>query len=420
MPVRIKVLLLSLCLAVAALPAVAQSQQPQTPQPGGTPGGGGNTPGRTPTPTPTPTQPQRQPQEPTFQQPIERPVFLSGRVMMEDGTPPPDRVEIHRVCNGLERIEGYTDTKGRFSFELGRNAMGFADASIGSGYDPFDPGLGGQRRASSTGPSMGTFGPDSRLHGCELMAVLPGFRSERVMLGGRNALDNPEVGTIVLYRLGNVEGTVISYTSLEAPKNARKAYDNGVKANRDKKWPKAQKELEKAVAAYPKYAAAWYELGFALQQQNRIEDAHNAYARALDADPKYIKPYLQLAYIAAGEKKWQEVADTTDRMVRLNPIDFPQAYFLNSVANLNLNRTEIAEKSAREALERDPGKKFPQIRQVLGVVLASRGDFAGAITQLEAYVELVPEGANADLTRQQLSDLRQRAAQQGANRQQRQ
>ncbi|MGE5488094.1 MAG: tetratricopeptide repeat protein [bacterium] len=350
---------------------------------------------------------------------MDRPIFLSGRVIMEDGTPPPDRVEIHRVCNGVERIESYTDSKGRFSFEVGRNAMTFADASIGTGYDPFDP-TQAQRRTSAVSRTMGPYGPDGRLNGCELVAVLPGYRSDRVMLAGRRALDNPDVGTIVLHRLGNVEGTVISITSLQAPKSARKAYENGVKANRDKKWPKAQKELEKAVAEYPKYAAAWYELGFALQQQNRIQDAHNAYARALEADAKYIKPYLQLAYIAAGERKWQEVADTTDRMVRLNPIDFPQAYFLNAVANLNLNRTDIAERSAREALERDPGKKLPQIRQILGMVLASRGDYAGAITQLEEYVKLAPEGANADLARDQLKELRQRAAQQGANRPQQQ
>ena len=29
-----------------------------------------------------------------------RPVFLSGKVVMEDGTPPPDAVIIERVCGG--------------------------------------------------------------------------------------------------------------------------------------------------------------------------------------------------------------------------------------------------------------------------------------------------------------------------------
>ncbi len=408
---------LVICAGAAVMAPVlwAQAKGGGQQQPGPAPGGS-TTPGRTPTPTPTPTpQVTRPQQEPTFTE-MPRPIYLSGRVMMDDGTPPPDRIVIQRVCNGIARPEGYTDAKGRFSFELGRNSRFFPDASIGTDYDPFDTAA---RRSASTTPgeqSPSRFGSDNRLNGCELTAVLPGFRSDSVILTGRHALDNPEVGTIVLHRIGGVEGTVISLTSLQAPKDAQKAYEKGLEANRDRKWQKAQKELEKAVAVYPKYAAAWYELGYALQYQKQIEEARKAYARSLEADPKYIKPYLQLAYLDAGEKKWQEVADTTDRMVRLNPIDFPQAYFLNSVANLNLHKPAAAEKSALEALRRDPGHRYPQAEQILGLALASQGDFAGAIPHIEAYLELAPNANNADLARRQLEDMRQRAAQQTTNR----
>ena len=61
-----------------------------------------------------------------------RPVFLSGKVVMEDGTPPPDAVTIERVCGGSVRPEGYTDSKGRFSFQLGQNQGMMADASMSS------------------------------------------------------------------------------------------------------------------------------------------------------------------------------------------------------------------------------------------------------------------------------------------------
>jgi hypothetical protein len=36
---------------------------------------------------------------------MQRPIFLSGKVIMEDGTPPPDSVVIERVCNGMPRPE---------------------------------------------------------------------------------------------------------------------------------------------------------------------------------------------------------------------------------------------------------------------------------------------------------------------------
>ena len=38
------------------------------------------------------------------------------------------------------------------------------------------------------------------LSACELEAELSGFRSDKILLGLRRALDNPDVGVIVLHR----------------------------------------------------------------------------------------------------------------------------------------------------------------------------------------------------------------------------
>src|SRR5215813_6559054 len=129
--------------------------------------GGQTTPPTAPPPTTTPTTPStttpgtsRPPssipgtQSPTTQMPgqrqdqfeMNRPIFLSGRVRLDDGTAPPETVVIERVCNGIARPEAYTDTKGHFSFELGRNQGMFADASVsGPGMGGFgNPGMGSQ------------------------------------------------------------------------------------------------------------------------------------------------------------------------------------------------------------------------------------------------------------------------------------
>jgi hypothetical protein len=145
---------------------------------------------------------------------MQRPIFLSGKVVMDDGTPPPDSVVIERVCNGVVRPEGYTDSKGRFSFQLGQNTAVMADASVGSAAD--GGGFGG-RNSRNMGGMPGRGGLSEReLMGCELRASLAGFRSEIVNLAGRRVMDNPDVGTIILKRLGNVEGLTISATSAMA------------------------------------------------------------------------------------------------------------------------------------------------------------------------------------------------------------
>src|SRR6185436_14030890 len=104
-------------------------------------------------------------------------------------------------------------------------------------------------------------GSDSRLLGCELRARLVGYRSQMVSLSNRRALDNPDIGIILLHKLTPNEGGTISATSLAAPKDAKKAFEKGIDFLKKKKPEDALKSFEKAVELYPKYATAWYELG---------------------------------------------------------------------------------------------------------------------------------------------------------------
>ena len=59
-------------------------------------------------------------------------LFLTGRVRLEDGTPPPQLVRIERVCGTATHTEGFTDRKGDFAIQIGsaENAS-YQDASDG-------------------------------------------------------------------------------------------------------------------------------------------------------------------------------------------------------------------------------------------------------------------------------------------------
>ena len=80
--------------------------------------------------------------------------------------------------------------------------------------------------------------------------------------------------------------------------------------------------------------------------------AHASFLKALQADPKYLPPYDRLAMLATAAQQWPELADITDRLIQLSVYDFPEAYYVNTLANLQLDRLVSAEKSAREALSR--------------------------------------------------------------------
>ena len=111
-------------------------------------------------------------------------------------------------------------------------------------------------------------------------------------------MDDPNIGTILLHRIGPAEeGKTVSAVSLAAPKDAKKAYEKGLDAIKKKKFEDAQKNFEKAVEVYPKYSTAWYELGMLQAGQGKMDMARKYWDTAVECDPKFVKPYLQIAIV---------------------------------------------------------------------------------------------------------------------------
>src|SRR5262249_39488284 len=156
------------------------------------------------------------------------------------------------------------------------------------------PGFGGGSGSNRGNPGFGAGSggfSERDLMGCEVRASLAGYRSDAVSLAGRRMFDNPDLGTIILHRLGHVDGSTLSARSRNARKDAKKAPAKPRDLRKKKNTAEAEKEFEKAVEAYPRYAAAWYGLGRVREAQNNAEGARQAYAQALNSDSKYLLPY---------------------------------------------------------------------------------------------------------------------------------
>jgi tetratricopeptide (TPR) repeat protein len=104
------------------------------------------------------------------------------------------------------------------------------------------------------------------------------------------------------------EEATVSLTALQAPPEAQKAWEKGIKALENKKWTQAEKELRRAVTIYPEYASAWSALGEALGELSRPAEARDAWGRAIQADPNYVKPYVLLAQLAIREGRMEDAA----------------------------------------------------------------------------------------------------------------
>jgi hypothetical protein len=335
-------------------------------------------------------------------------MFLRGRVATGDGTPVPHDVMVERVCNSRVRQQLYASPQGDFSMQLGSRADSFLDAS---GDAPSQSGV------AAKNSDMGISRRD--LMNCELRASAPGFHSNVISLVGLDEFGGSiDVGVITVQRAVKIEGMTLSAIPYKAPKDARKAYEKGLQAQKDGKLADAHKFFETAVNIYPSFAFAWFQLGTVLRTENQKDEARNAYTQATTIDSRFLPPYLLLASMAYEKGNWHEVLTLTGHILDLDPVNhiaaanyvldldplnYVDAYFYDAMANYQLNKIEEAEKSGLKAEHLDLYTRFPQLHLLLAEIFARKNNYAMAVTETQIFLDLAPRAKDADRVREQLA-----------------
>jgi hypothetical protein len=390
---------LELALPMVLLVPAALGQKPPAP-----------TPAPTPSPAPSiPVTPAPGPPQPS-QQDADLVMFLRGRVATGDGTPVPHDSLVERVCNGRVNQQVYATPRGDFSMQMGTMTDSFLDAT-GDRTSPY--GL-------TSKPSLSGI-PRRELTSCELRVSVSGFRSNTVILAGLTAFGGAiDVGSIMVQRTMKADGMTLSAAPYKAPKDALKAYERGLAAEKNGKLGNAREYFEKAVEIYPKYAYAWFHLGTVLEAENQKDAARTAYTRATNVDAKYLPPYLSLAVMEYEAGNWTGVVHLTGHILELDllnhesvtgyivdfdPSNCAEAYLYNAMANYQLGKFEDAERNALKAEQRADLSRFPQLHLLLAEIYARKNSYGDAISELQAYLQLVPNAKNAVQVREQLAKL---------------
>jgi tetratricopeptide (TPR) repeat protein len=319
-------------------------------------------------------------------------IFLSGKVVVDDGTVLTEPAEIHTICKGQKHTETYTDAHGDFSFEFDNRLSTLT---------------GGQVDADASADANRSRSDNRRdLHECELQASLSGFSSQVIQLSSR--LSGPgsgNLGRIVLHRLSPTEGLTVSATSALAPAAAKKAFEKGTEQEKKQKLEEAQQSFEKAVLIYPQYAEAWFELGRVQSWRNDNAGAEQSFTKSLAGDPNYVNPYRGLAELAMEQKNWVQLADITNRLLARYPDFFADAWFRNALANYNLQNFETAEHSARQGLKLDVAHQIPKMQYLLGLILIQRRNYGEAEALMQQYLQTASKPADIDDAQRRLAEI---------------
>lgn len=317
---------------------------------------------------------------------VQNPPFVYGKILTESGAALPDSTSVELDCATQYVKAVHPQLNGNFQFDL--RARQQTDEDMSAAVNPAD----GQGLAPmQAGNVPVNSGVSATLSDCDLRISAPGYQQVSKFVDLRTAdVGGVDMGTLVLTPVFIEESPEVSVNSLMVPKNARKEYEKGEKDLRRNDLQSATNHLEKAVADYDKFAAAWNDLGRIYVTTHQNDKAAQAFTKAIAADSGYVPPYLNLAELQIREGQYASAADTAGKALGVRP-GLPSASFLQALADFKLNRFDAAEQSAREA-ERGPHQDISQLHLLLADILLRRNEFSGAAQEMQAYLKEFPNG----------------------------
>jgi tetratricopeptide (TPR) repeat protein len=190
----------------------------------------------------------------------------------------------------------------------------------------------------------------------------------------------------------------VSARELKIPGKAQHEFERGMGSLAKKDLAGGVSHFAKAAEAFPDYYEAYYHMGVADVGLKRLDEARQAFQKAIDlSGGKYAWAEFGIGYLFYLEGKPEEAVAIVRRGLEMEE-NSTDGYLILGMALLRLDRPDEAERSAREALLRNPN--FARAYLVLADVCARRHEYQTQLENLETYLRLEPNGAEGARVRQ--------------------
>jgi tetratricopeptide (TPR) repeat protein len=258
--------------------------------------------------------------------------FMKGKVTMENGSAPPGRVVIQRVCPGAGALtEATTNKEGHYLWRVLNNMQVV----------------------------------------CVLQAVLAGYESNKIDTSLDRIYFSLDLPTLILHPISSEPQ---ADASSKLPRAAAKSWNLAMKALNAKKWEEAERLLRMTVHAVPDFASAWNALGAACQHQQKDADARDAYQHAINVDPSSLLAYLNLTRLEIGSQHWPEALKAAEALIRADTGHrYLEAYLDDVIARYALHDLDGVEATLNMALQLDTRRQLPRLEYFMGAVLGAKG-----------------------------------------------
>ena len=201
----------------------------------------------------------------------------------------------------------------------------------------------------------------------------------------------------------------VSLRDLRISDKAKQEYNKGLLSIEKKDWLESLSHFAKAIKAFPEYYEAYYHTGLVETNLGQLDDAFGAFQKAVDlSNGRYARADFGIGYVLYLKGKASEAEEVIRRGLAVDD-HWPDGHVVLGMALLRLNRTDEAEKCAREALVHDPN--FAKAYLVLADVFGRKHNFQEQLQYLDSYLRMEPSGQLSEHAR----DVRQAVARIVAN-----
>ena len=195
----------------------------------------------------------------------------------------------------------------------------------------------------------------------------------------------------------------ISTADLNIPENARQEFDKASDLIAAENWNKALEHLNKAVAIYPKYAAAYNNVGVVYARLGNRTQEREALNKAIGLDDHFASAYTNLGRMAIADRDFATAETLLNKSAVLDPSSAPTLVLLANVELLNQHYDEaIANARRAHAL---PDAPHALAHYVAGRALAHKNLVPDALAELQTFLNEEPVGPRADAVRREIAGL---------------
>jgi Tfp pilus assembly protein PilF len=193
-------------------------------------------------------------------------------------------------------------------------------------------------------------------------------------------------------------------TDVSASKTARKEFQKGDRALREKRLAQARAHLERAVAEYPCYARAQADLAQVDMVQQRVVDAEAAFKKAIGCDGSFLNSFYELAQLYILEKKFNESETIVQQGLRLAPEGWLFYYQLGRAHyGMQKYKASVQDYLKAQSIHADVPTEF---HAHLANAYIKTGDYSRALGEMETYLRLDPKGVYAESARNLSASMR--------------